>query len=265
MKSMKRTLVILSILFMIFGCNDKRKSKDNSLSNMNLNGNVKSIKSVSYKAVLDENQIPQKGEKKNRERIHHSSLNRLSNLSEKGNLLSTVNSTSKGVIQFTTANVYNLEGINDEINFYDSEGNHSVKAILLVGKNYKPIVDLLYSKYGGLTRKDSLFYDNEGNRIEKKSYELNQLRNIWRYEYDKQGRATTELIYVNKDNLLNKYSYLYDKNGNVIELIKHDGDGNLVFHLKYELEFDEKNNWIRRIEYNENVAEFIIERDITYY
>ena len=94
---------------------------------------------------------------------------------------------------------------------------------------------------------------------------MNSLQNIWRYEYDKNSQVIEERVYDNDDSLLNKYNYILDENGNEIELIKHDGDGNLIFHLKYELEFDDINNWVRRIEYNENVAEYIIERNIRYY
>ena len=261
---MKTTIVFISLLLIVFGCNNQ-KSKNNSLSKMNLNGKVKAVKSVSYIAIVDENNVHEKGERRNRERIHHTSLNRLMKFDELGNRLSAVHSNSNGINQFSAEFIYNAYGYNDEINFFDSEANPSDKVIILFDKSQRPIKELWYSKYGGLGRKKTISYDNYGNKVEEKIFEMNKLHSIWRYEYDKNNQVIEERIYDNDDSLLNKYNYVLDENGNEIELIKHDGDGNLVFHLKYELEFDDKNNWIRRIEYNENVAELIIERDITYY
>ncbi len=262
---MKTSLLLISLIFIVFGCKNHQKSKDNGLSIMNLNGKVKSIETVSYSVLLEDNKKPQKGVRKNRERIHHSSLNRLMSFDELGNRINAAFSNSTGVIEFTAVNIYNYKGLNDEINFIDSEGNQSDKVILLFDNNKRPTEELWYSKYGGLGRKKNIIYDSKGNKIEEKIIEMNSLQNVWRYEYDKNNQVIAERVYDNEDNILNKYSYVFDENGNEIELIKHDGDGNLVFHLKYELEFDDKNNWIRRIEYNENVAEFIIERNITYY
>jgi len=84
------------------------------------------------------------------------------------------------------------------------------------------------------------------------------------YEYDKEGNKVAEMSEgLGSGN--NKYKY--DDRGNVIEWIYgatiRNDQGNI---LTYKYEFDEKGNWIKKIEYNDKKEPIsLIERTLEYY
>lgn len=59
------------------------------------------------------------------------------------------------------------------------------------------------------------------------------------------------------------WTYEYDIYGNTIAISLKDEDEEFTKINKYT--FDKKRNWIRRIQYENDIPQYIIEREITYY
>ena len=69
-----------------------------------------------------------------------------------------------------------------------------------------------------------------------------------------------------KDDFKSKWKSKYDEDGNRTESSSYDKDGELSYKWKFKYnEFDKKNNWIVRTEYDDDTPTTIIEREIEYY
>jgi hypothetical protein len=65
--------------------------------------------------------------------------------------------------------------------------------------------------------------------------------------------------------ITDKESYKYDEVGNKIEYNNYDLKGGILYNVKYEYDFDYSGNWIKRIEYVNNVLLFVTTRDYVYH
>lgn len=110
-------------------------------------------------------------------------------------------------------------------------------------------------------------YDNNGNILEEKSFSDGVLSVIIKYEYDN----NENLIEVKTNSLDRDYStkatIRYDEKGNEIEQVQTGiiDKEPIKRENTYEYEFDKIGNWIKKIEYNDGVAEMIVKREIEYY
>ena len=57
----------------------------------------------------------------------------------------------------------------------------------------------------------------------------------------------------------------YDEKGNKIESNRYNSDGSLYIKWTYKYEFDKQGNWIKRIDFKDEIPEFILEREYEYY
>ena len=57
----------------------------------------------------------------------------------------------------------------------------------------------------------------------------------------------------------------YDEKGNNIEVNWYNSDGSLASKWTYKYEFDKQGNWIKRIDFKDEIPEFILEREYEYY
>ena len=68
-----------------------------------------------------------------------------------------------------------------------------------------------------------------------------------------------------KDFWENDVQYKYDEKGNKIEENRYESDGSLDNKWTYKYEFDKQGNWIKRIDFENKIAKFILEREYEYY
>ena len=100
----------------------------------------------------------------------------------------------------------------------------------------------------------------KGNRKNKYFWEKD-LHN----KYDDKGNKI-ECNEYNSDGSLDwKRTSKYDDKGNEIEWNAYNSDGSLDSKFTYKYEFDKKGNWIKRIDFENEIAEFILEREYEYY
>ena len=83
------------------------------------------------------------------------------------------------------------------------------------------------------------------------------------YKYDKEGNKIEEYSEGRENNLI---KFKYDERGNEIETETEDlfvGSPKKIIKIKYS--FDSKGNWIKKIEFDDNKPERIMERTFEYY
>ena len=109
-------------------------------------------------------------------------------------------------------------------------------------------------------------YDEKGNNIENNWYNSDgSLDSKWTYKYDEKGNNIEENRYNSDGSLYSKWTYKYDEKGNNIESNRYKSDGSLDSKWTYKYEFDKQGNWIKRIDFKDEIPEFILEREYEYY
>ncbi len=148
--------------------------------------------------------------------------------------------------------------------------NNSVEVTLL---SYDPNDS---SKYEESRSKEVSQYDNQGNLIERATYDLEgSLKWKYTYKYNAKGDMTEEAHYSSDGSLEYKYIHVYDERGYKIESYytsdsttektssyTYDSNGNMIeeieyrfndFYLRHEYKYDSKGNRVEKVSYvNEN-------------
>jgi len=134
--------------------------------------------------------------------------------------------------------------------------------------------------------------DKKGKRISEHSYSLNgTCTKIVRTHYSKKDHTVVVaeytgdekiknkliLVYNEKNQLLEKWfyepsailswhiAYSYDDFGNQTAIKNYDSADSLISVKTYQYTYDEQNNWIRRLERNNDVLEKSAERELIYF
>ena len=124
-----------------------------------------------------------------------------------------------------------------------------------------------YYSDGSLSNKWTYKHDDKGNQIEGNCYDSNGSLSLkYTYKHDDKGNQIERIGYDSDGSFFNKWTYKDDDNGNLIESnIIYDSDGSLSFKYNYEYTYDEKNNWIKCIEFINDIPLEIVEREIEYF
>ena len=124
-----------------------------------------------------------------------------------------------------------------------------------------------YDSDGSLSNKWTYKHDDKGNQIEGNCYDSNGSLSLkYTYKHDDKGNQIERIGYDSDGSFFNKWTYKDDDNGNLIESnIIYDSDGSLSFKYNYEYTYDEKNNWIKCIEFINDIPLEIVEREIEYF
>lgn len=263
---------------------DKKK---NDLGEYNLKGEVKSLREFSYVAFEKLGEII-KGERKNDFEVA-----RIFN--KKGFCIEYYTYNSNEELNTKIISEFNNKDNIVETNIYEPDGTLSSKTTFKYDDNnniiesysYYYLYDNLmkqtneydingnliehnmYSGFNDLTKNvieynlfitETYKYDEKGNQIE---YNLGDSK--WKLKYDDQGNEIESNIYDSTGNLEKKRTSKYDNTGNLIEFIKYNPEGVLEIKYNFKYEYDEKDNWVKMIEFENDKPLIITEREIEYY
>jgi len=270
-----KTLLFFSVIGLILFSSYSSQKDDTDWAELNLSGKVKSITSTSYEAeekfgeiVISEIRTESESRTPAAEPIEKITFNK------KGNIIEINRYGSDGSLASKSTYKYDDEGNRIELNRYDSDGNLSWKETYKNDNEGNRIEMNTYGSDGSLSWKRTYKYDDEGNKIEISIYEHRFGRdgNFFgksTYKYDDEGNRIEINRYGSDGSLASKITYKYDDEGNRIEENKYiqfyDPDGSLTSKHTYKYEYDKKGNWISRIEFEDDVPEYITEREIEYF
>src|SRR5690554_8223792 len=156
-------------------------------------------------------------------------------------------------------NGWTIENLQGKVLSYSE---FSYKAVERFGNIEKGKRELNYYWDRDLQRK----YDEKRNNIEENWYKSDgSLDRKWTYKYDEKGNKIESNRYYSDVSLDRKGTYKYDEKGNNIESNRYYSDGSLDSKWTYKYEFDKQGNWIKRIDFKDEIPEFILEREYEYY
>ena len=277
----------LLILFLSFiACSDK---PENDLSNFNLKGKVKSFSQESYEVkVRKENII--KGRKidgfnepdapfsPSSFRIHFK-------FDENGNTIETNNVNSKGKLHDKSIYKYNDKG-----NLFESstlyKENETTKQIYNYNTKGK-LIGINYFRNEKFFMEDYYQYDDKGNLIDYSSWTVDPKKLQWQthFKYNEQGNLIEKEhnrsendsyvetfkyddrgnIIIKKGGLDEKTTYVYDEKNNVIQKTYYNEKDEIQRSLNFEYEYDNNDNWTKRVAFILDKPGAISIREYEYY
>lgn len=260
-----RKLYLLFILTTTLLSCSEYQSED--LKEYNLKGKVNTLKSIKYIAVEEFGEVVE-GKRSSRNKSDELDM-RYSNIS----LEYDQNGKCEWLTYFDRNGEVELKASAKDsiLTFYSSDGDLMLKSI---GNDAsKPTEVSSYNPNGELELKLLLRYDDENNLVEEREYSSDgKLIRSSNYQYDKNNNISEEnrleieenwLFINNYDTLKSVLSYGYNENKDVVDF--EISQKNKKAQKKYVYEYDDRNNWTQRIEYNGIVPKYIVEREIEYY
>lgn len=245
MKTLKLLIIFPIITLFISSCKqtDLGNNPKTYLKEQNLKGKVHRIIENSYYAEYKFGEV-QKGEKSDGQ------VEGLFN--EQGKLVETkfINIFGNKVVK-----KYNDKELELETVFIKENGELDSKTIFRYDEKGNRIEENYYDSNSKLDRKNVAEYDEKGNITRLDSYELSKLLNIAKYTY----------VYDIDGNILEINGSLYDLAGNLVDKLKdvnkYDSNGNLLQELRSNLKgnleykyatykYDKNNNEIEVCNYN---------------
>lgn len=283
---MKKNTLALIISLILIGCNNQIKKND--WIKDNLKGRIESYSEFSYEAIERFGKI---------EKIKNNWKNNIQKkYNEKGNVIELNNYKSEGSLSSMYSYKYNDKENIIELNIYNSDGSLDIKHSYKYD-NKGNNTEEQHTK-NGRSWLDTYKYDSKGNIIENKSYNVDgglimtrickydengnkikdselcifdkKLSNNYTYKYDKYGNEIEKITYDSDSTLISRWTYKYDNNRNIIEesgflIDEYEPSGSLSRTLIYKYEFDQQGNWIKKIEFENNIPTCIFERKYEYY
>jgi YD repeat-containing protein len=283
---MKKLLVIITVLQSLITL-----SQNNDIKLQKLVGDLKSIKSIDYKAVEKFGEISKGKSYEEYSLIANSTFTVFNkdgyiieiNYYDKNNVLLfkekyTYNdenklletTTYKGNGRFSSKYKYSYSNRTIRINTYDYNGNNLGNFETKKIDNNGKVVELIGSSGYSYIYK----YNSGGNIIERAHYlpdgEFNRKRI---YKYDNLGNIIEEKMTQFDGRFGEQRKYKYDNLGNKIEELMYTNNELDFYTLTFKYEFEDKSNsffsskknWIKCIEFINGSPTKITERKLNYY
>lgn len=287
---MKVKLLFLVIAIFIISCS--KKEQENDLSQLNLKGNIKSIKEYWHK--IDGN---------NKYKIieNDSSLSYEYKFNKDGyllfkNLLIYSDSIETSYFEYDSLNrkIHEIEYTNRRYNYYckfKAKYHYPNDSVIVKEYYYNHGMedeknsirfDTIELNQNKISNIKSYYYDNKIRYLESfkydkfknktqrvfSSFDSNNNEEIWyinKYEYDENNNQILfQIIYPNKDKYNNvKLKYFYNKNNDKVKSVETKYYQQETRTIKYV--YDKMNNWVLRETFEGNKLIFVDTRKIVYY
>ena len=225
-----QALLVLLLFFtacsLIISCSGKNYK--NSLTEQHLNGKVKSLTETTYPTDKSG-------------RISDTSfLEKISyRYDSQGNKIEEVH--------------YYPDSVSDLITFKYNQGGKKVE------KRWKDTIN-------ELDHLATFRYDKDGNKIEQKWSDKNgSLLKTATYSYDENGNQIAEEMISSEDSLNERLTFRYDNNHKLIEENSYNANDSITHRYTFKyLEFDRTGNWLKRLQFENNLPIRITIRGIEY-
>ena len=256
-----KSIIAINLLILLLSSCTQFKSDD--YKELNLKGKVKSVKSKKFEA---EEKFGEVQRSYPTDADENNELDMLSNslieFDELGKSVAISNFYRNGSLLSKMV----VDGLN--INMYDEEGN--LTGVLKSDEEHFPKEVNIYDASGELIEKSKYTYNDEKLLVEEQTYDEKGTlirKEVHEYISDLLSRKTISERKVYYSSYGDMYeiekSYKYNDNKDVTEQ-EVTKRGNVTTYT-FEYEYDDKNNWIKRIQYRNNKPKAIVEREIVYY
>ena len=268
--------ITLLLLLIIVSCNKKEQKSEQNLDFFNLKGKIQTVQIKTYEADLKFGE-PQKNNnifnqeilKFNTDGLLISKNAEFENFEYKydnsNNLIFSAEKNKEGKTNITRNNKYNENNQLIEENIVQ----YGEKLIKKYTYEKNKIIIISYDANGKTSGAKQIREVADNGNITKVSNYNNSgdLISEIAFKYDKNGNETQALInkeFFLKGVPLNEVINKYDETNKIISTITNDENGVLLQEVKYSYEYDENNNWIKMIYYEDEKVVSITERKIIY-
>lgn len=160
-----------------------------------------------------------------------------------------------------------------ETNSYQPDGRIVVRSNFKYDENSNKIEEISEQIDNGFKQRTSNKFDIKGNIIDSKteSYLKNDSRGWFcisheTKKYDIKGNNIEIVIIDCVNGAMNRKTIQkFDDKGNIIEGSNYNVDGGLMYKYIYKFDYDKKGNWIKKIDYENEIPKYITIRQIEYY
>ena len=255
---MKKSVLVIVLFAFFISCsteqtNNAQKIK-NDRSELNLKGNVKSVREINY-TVIDKLGEIQKGNKQGESYIL---------FNNKGNM---IEQNSDAGVSRKFIFKYDDKGNKIEANFYKGSSSEVREKTTFKYDDKRNMIEAVDDNDG---KRFTFKYDDNGNKIEANIYEggSSSVSSKITFKYDDKGNNIEQSQCNSDGSDCVKQTFKYDDKGNKIEWKMYE-EGRLEINetIKYK-KFDRVDNWIESITINDIIVDktiFITEREIEYY
>ena len=278
-----RWMVVYIMIFTLAGCGYTRAKTDNDWSPeiRKLKGEVKSVKIALFRAVGESGMAREERPKQTLISSYDRSGNKTETLiyDAEGGLMQVYRYLydSRDNLIVRSSYLPNGTRIQKDTYKYDSKGNliENLRNNFFLQQHTTFYVDYdKKSREQKVTRCDSdgeilavrsFSYDRQGNKNEvSEDIELETL-SYYSSVYDRNGNEIESYEHDSEGNIVSRLVTEYDNNDQVIERISYRADGSTIRHKSYEYQYDQKQNWIKKTEFQNSIPLSISIREIEYY
>ncbi|WP_310595486.1 hypothetical protein [Flavobacterium sp.] len=246
---MKKALTLLTLLMSFVTLSCQQKLDKNDLEKENLKGNVLSVRETDY-YVTEKFGEPVKGARKC---VDLDICELYTKYNELGNKTEFSEYNSYG-ISFISKIKYNEKNQKIEQNRYTPEEGKRVMQFKLKYDSKGNCTEIR-SDYGYVEKK---VYDENNNLIKETiTHNLSETFQ-YTYKYNDKNQKIIELYESGKT------QYTYFEDGNIKDVIVYNNDGSIQRKGNYTYQYDDHQNWIVQIGYEDGVPIFYLERIIEY-
>lgn len=273
-KTMKK--IIILILLTTISCTKGQNKSENHLSSLNLLGEIKSIEETTYQATVKfgepvkTNNIYKKTEVffnesgyKSMEKQEYSTT--IYEYDNKNNVSTETQNFPDGSQMIKFINKYNDDNKLIEVETFGTD-----KSLFEKSKYEYENNKVIINKYNKEGKFESRWVDiiNEDNKVVQSfSYDKNGELNLeWKFNFDERGNKTQNILVKSDFPSQNKNEIKeYNEKNEESKISFFNSNGDVISNFTYKYKYDQKNNWITKIMYNQKgIAIQITERVITY-
>lgn len=287
MKKMKYSATaigIIIIIFFSFSCKSNINSiKTNSLQDLSINGNVRTIISTIYGSRAENGTIVGGGLTDyiivvDEYDEYGMSTNQVINdanehmidetcwIYNEDNLLLRVEFSNYDIHGCTKMEYkYNEYDELIRMDFFDTESKIFQSVIITYHSSGYKHMERFLDENGEDISASEFMYNNNNVLVERLGHDvINNHKSETVYEYDSNGNVTLEKTIDENGNVIFLYERKYDENNNLLKYTWSHGK-HVLTSEKYEYIYDKLNNWVEKSVFNEKEKVQYIKRAIEYY
>ncbi len=159
---------------------------------------------------------------------------------------------------------YDKEGNRIRHDVFTAEGNLFMSTFSKYNDK-KQLIEKSNCIAGNCDEKTTYSYDKKGYLVQEEKYNKDGLFSKSIYKNDQNGNPLEKLTYDAQGNLVRKVTSKYDSVGNEIENISYKEDGSVNEKRTYQLEYDKQKNWVKKTEQVNGETTQIIVQEFEYY
>ncbi len=156
---------------------------------------------------------------------------------------------TKGALTFKETLVTDAEGKDQEHWYYNRDGQLTTfERFIYDGKNALPSKSNFYDQRDSLLSYYMFEYDDKGNKTRTNSYDAasDELLRIEMFQYDENNNRIGRQIMSADGQVVRKYEFRFDKDGNESTYAVYDGEGNNLVAEAFSITKSDENGWTEK-------------------